>query len=826
MKNKNVEILSPVSDWEMCKAAVHNGAHAIYTGMPGFNARARSKDWNITELSEIITFCHSHDVKVFLAFNILIFQNELQDVEKALLEILPLEPDAFILQDIGLIRLIHDLCPEQTIHASTQMTTTHYRNIVFFKDLNLKRYVLSREMSMKEIALCKEKIKNEPSIQSTELEVFVHGALCVAYSGQCLTSERTGGRSANRGQCSQSCRLPYELFANDKKIELGSKKYLVSPKDLCGLDDFDELVSLGIESFKIEGRYKSPEYVALTTKAYSDKTLNNDSPTLKNQIDIAYSRGTFSGWLNGVDHNQLVSGTNNHHIGLKIGTVIKTCHEKFTAVILKTGFRLNKGDSLLFFTKNYLELCGSQIFDIQILNDGSIKCSLSKDINSFQLNKAYYVYLNRSPSLDKEIQRGWKDKAQHKKIMLKLKISGNIGEPLNICYSDDFGNQYTGFSSINIELANAKPLKQSAILSVFSALGNTPYQLASSNIEIQDDIFLPHKILKQLRQKCIEEFHSLRNARKNISIKQHSSLLLPTSVANKPENNTASLHVLIRDPKQLGALKGEDIDTVYLDYSHGVRYEESITQIKAMGFKAGIAAIRILKPGKEHLLKKIASSSAEVVLVRNPATQHWFSEHCPELKCIADFSFNITNTLSFDYINKKGFNRITPSYDLNIQQLKDMLIHVDCTSVEITVHQYMPMFHMEHCVFATFLSDGSSIADCGLVCRKNELQLKDEQGVKHVIKADKDCKNTLFHGEAQSTATFIPELLDFGVKHFRIEALNESHAELRKKIKIYSSILSGESNYNTGLTDLNIIEKYGVGSGQLTQISSHIDRKK
>ena len=826
MNKNNVEILSPVSDWEMCKAAVHNGAQAIYTGMPGFNARARSNDWSVTELSEIITFCHSYDVKVFLAFNILIFQNELEDVKEALLEILPLEPDAFIVQDIGLIRLIRDICPEQVIHASTQMTTTHYKNILFFRDLNLKRYVLSREMSMDEIASTKESIMNDEAIQSTELEVFVHGALCVAYSGQCLTSERTGGRSANRGQCAQSCRLPYELFANDKKIELGSKRFLVSPKDLCGLDDYDKLASIGIESMKIEGRYKSPEYVALTTKAYSQKGHNDYSPNLKEHIDIAFSRGTFSGWLNGVDHNALVSGTNNHHVGLEIGTVNKICDEKFPAVILKTEYSLSKGDSLLFFSINKVELCGSQIFDIQIQKDKSVKCSLSKELKTFQLKKAHYVFLNRSPSLDKEIQRGWKDKAQYKKINLKLSLSGNIGEPLRVSYSDDLGNQYSEFSSINIEQANAKPLDESTLIDVFSALGNTPYQLNSSEINIPNDSFLPHKVLKQLRQKSIEKFHTIRNARKNILINRSSLLLKNIKPVEPTHSLKPLLHVLIRDPEQLKGLTGEAIDTVYLDYSHGVRYEESIKEIKKMGFKAGIAAIRIFKPGKEHLLKKIASNSPDVVLVRNAASQHWFNEHSPELKCVADFSFNITNTLSYEYINNKGFSRVTPSYDLNIQQLKEMLSHINCANAEITIHQYMPMFHMEHCVFATFLSDGTSIADCGLVCRNNELQLKDEQGIKHVLKADKDCKNTLFHGEAQSTATFIPELLNSGVRHFRIEALNESHEELRKKVRIYSSIISGDNDHDTGLADLNIIEKYGVGSGQLTQFNQHIDRKK
>ncbi|MFO0417429.1 MAG: peptidase U32 family protein, partial [Pseudomonadota bacterium] len=263
MNSKRVtpEILAPVGDWNMLRAAVHNGADAVYLGMPGFNARGRAPTLEISELREMIEFAHLYGVRVFLAFNVLIFERELIAAEEVLREVLPLRPDALITQDIGLVRLIRKLAPEQVIHASTQMTVTNSEAIRFTEDLGMKRYVLGREVSIAELG----RIRSETE---KELEVFVHGALCVSYSGQCLTSESFGGRSANRGQCAQSCRLPYELIVDGVAREMKAGGYLVSPQDLCGLDDVPRLVELGIESFKIEGRLKSPAYVASATKSY------------------------------------------------------------------------------------------------------------------------------------------------------------------------------------------------------------------------------------------------------------------------------------------------------------------------------------------------------------------------------------------------------------------------------------------------------------------------------------------------------------------------------------------------------------------------------
>lgn len=204
------ELLLPVGNMKMCLAAIHNGADAIYVGVPEFNARGRSADHSVLELKEIIEICHLYGVKVNLAFNVVIFEDELDAVINLLKEVLPLGPDAIIVQDLGLAKIIREFSPEQVIHASTQMTITNFEAMTLVDDLKIKRYVLGREVSLDEIKQIRAKTDKE-------LEVFVHGALCVAYSGQCFTSESIGGRSANRGQCAQSCRFEYDLIVDGIK---------------------------------------------------------------------------------------------------------------------------------------------------------------------------------------------------------------------------------------------------------------------------------------------------------------------------------------------------------------------------------------------------------------------------------------------------------------------------------------------------------------------------------------------------------------------------------------------------------------------------------
>src|SRR3989449_1685307 len=282
------ELLAPAGDWNCARAAVENGADSIYFGLEKFNARMRAHNFTEADLPRLMEFLHRRGVKGYVTFNTLVFENEMAEAEQYLRTMIAAGVDAAIVQDVGICRLIRQISPDFPIHVSTQMTITSAGGVEFARALGCNLVVLARECSLKEI----EQIQNTfrgSSVESREgetvgpaaqpstldtgpsplpLEVFVHGALCVAYSGQCLTSEALGGRSANRGECAQACRLPYDLIADGKPVELGDRKYLLSPQDLAGLELLPELVRLGVASLKIEGRLKSPEYVANISRIY------------------------------------------------------------------------------------------------------------------------------------------------------------------------------------------------------------------------------------------------------------------------------------------------------------------------------------------------------------------------------------------------------------------------------------------------------------------------------------------------------------------------------------------------------------------------------
>src|SRR5580765_4409220 len=316
------ELLAPAGDWECARAAVENGADAIYFGLERFNARMRAHNFTAADLPKLLEFLHQRGVKGYVTFNTLVFANELEEAEQHLRAIMAAGVDAAIVQDIGICRLIRRLSPDFPIHASTQMTITSAAGVAFAKELGCNLVVLARECSLREIrAMRSGQVVGSESVTPAAdsgspvaigdmpLEVFVHGALCVAYSGQCLTSEALGGRSANRGECAQACRMPYELIADGKQVALGDRKYLLSPQDLSGLEVLPELVRTGVASLKIEGRLKSPEYVANITRIYRaaldalscgplrtpPRHSTLDTPNY--DLQMAFSRGLYTGWF-------------------------------------------------------------------------------------------------------------------------------------------------------------------------------------------------------------------------------------------------------------------------------------------------------------------------------------------------------------------------------------------------------------------------------------------------------------------------------------------------------------------------------------------------
>ncbi len=826
MTAKKPEILAPVGNWEMCQAAVHNGADAVYIGMPHFNARGRTRDFTTEELKQMIDFCHLYGVRVLLACNVLVFEKELEEIEVILREILPLRPDALIVQDIGLVRLIKKLAPDQVVHASTQMTVTNSEAIEITADLDMKRYVLGREVSIKEM----EKIRSETT---KELEVFVHGALCVAYSGQCLTSESHGGRSANRGQCAQSCRLDYTLIVDGKEKDLGAKRHLVSPQDLCGIEDVGRLVEVGIDSFKIEGRLKSPEYVAATVRNYNEvtdaalrKELPGDLKPRLHELGLTFARGQFNGWFDGVNHQRLVDARYSRPTGVFLGEIRSI--ENDTIEII-TQHSLDVGDGVVFHDFDKHQEAGGIVFSVKAGSHGTLRIWMGREFDTKKLSRGMQVFHNSSSKIDKELKQSFVNKESFKRIPLKGTLAGEIGTPLALTLKDDHDHVVTLLSTSALAPAKNAPLSAQSALDELGALSGTPFILTGLEFAVKGAGFIHNKELKELRRRAIEALSTLRINKGALTFNDSTIITDWKSdeyraVEAKGAFNTPSLNVLIREDSQLAALEGARLDTVYLDFEFNKDYEHALNEVRRMGFRCGIATTRILKTGELGHLKYIERLKPDAVLVRNlGALQYFRGKNIP---LVGDFSLNVSNGLSATWFLSKGLSRLCPSYDLNQWQLMDLLSSVSPSLFEVTVHQYMPAFHMEHCVFAAFLSNGSSYRDCGRPCEKHRVELKDKDGTIHPLKADAECRNTMFQGKPQAAARLLPDLLSRGVKNFRIEALFEDTKTLRAKIDAYTAVLLDGKDPQHVFTALGIVERYGVTEGQLFNARTYEDKKK
>jgi putative protease len=810
------ELLLPVGNFSMLHAAIHHGADAVYIGVPYFNARGRSADFTIEELKEMIDHAHLYGVKVNLAFNVVIFQNEFTKVINLLEKILPMGPDAFIVQDLGLAALIRSMAPEQRIHASTQMTVTNADAIKLLADLKIDRFVLGRENSLPEI----EDIRKNTD---KELEIFVHGALCVAYSGQCFTSESLGGRSANRGQCAQSCRLPYELYVDNQKKDMGDKKYLVSPKDLMGLEEVPQLVKLGINSFKIEGRLKTPEYVAATAKNYRE-VLDGDKINInqrKKELSVTYSRGFFSGWLKGVDHQQLVDGTYSAHRGLKLGVIKEV---KKSSFIIDTSIELHAGAGLLIVGKQEV---GSKIFKAIKLPRGWEVELVQKKI---PLKVNDQVFLNSDEKLDKQLQKGWQTREGQKKIPVEIFMEGNLHQKLKIQMIDPEGRIAEVFSTSNLQEATHQNTTAEMILDEISSLGASVYKMQSSNFILDKNIYINLKEIKEMKRALILDLNLKRIERfqkiQHIDLKQNT----PAKATGK-----GSLNILLRNKDQVdGLIQAKNnhffknyenqMGLIILDFEFGKDYAPSIEALKNAGYQTAIATTRILKPKEYHNLKLIMRIKPDKILVRNLGALEFLKNEC-DIPLLGDFSLNVTNSFSHNYLLKKGLETICVSYDLNQTQLFELLDDTDPTKVEVTIHQYMPEFHMEHCVFAAFLSKGSSFKDCGKPCEKHEVKLKDPYGNWHYLKPDHECRNTFYKATPQSASFLVQSLLEKHIGSFRIEALNETSDMLNHKILTYLELLHGKITSDLATQKLKLSETYGLGMGQLNKEDTYQNRK-
>ncbi|MBD2459771.1 U32 family peptidase [Oscillatoria sp. FACHB-1407] len=824
------ELLAPAGNWECAKAAVENGADAIYFGLDRFNARMRAQNFTTADLPELMAFLHQRGVKGYVTLNTLVFTNELTEAEQYLREIIAAGVDAVIVQDVGICRLIRHLSPDFPIHASTQMTVTSAAGVEFVRSLGCQLVVLARECSLKEI----NKIQQQLSDRDTALplEVFVHGALCVAYSGQCLTSEALGGRSANRGECAQACRMTYDLIADGETVDLGDRQYLLSPQDLAGLDVLPELVQAGVVSLKIEGRLKAPEYVANVTRIYRQALdrLRSQPHQVSDQqrydLEMAFSRGLHTGWFQGIDNQTLVHARFGKKRGVYVGEVTRIHKEQIT---VRVQAPIKAGDGVVFDQGRPAEKEeGGRVYSVVLKDDEAVLQFGRRDLDLRRIHVGDRLWKTSDPELDRQLRQSYAGDTPQFQRPISIEVHGDIGHPLTLIARDEQGHIIQLDSTMPLVEAHTKPLTTERLQEQLSRLGNTPFRLERLTNHLTAAAMLPISELNRLRRDMVERLEQARIQPHRWQLQPSATWtdLLPTNppvqtrlIASVPLPTPHSLlpapHsliVLVRNLSQLDAALKSDIQTLYCEFEDPRAYREAVNLVRQQGQGQSIwvAPPRITKPGENWILQQVQSCNADGYLIRNYDHLQFFKDN----RCIGDFSLNVANPLTAVHFKQFGLERLTASYDLNITQLEALLSHCSPDWFEVTVHQHMPMFHMEHCVFCAFLSTGTDFTNCGRPCENHEVTLRDRTGVEHVLHADAGCRNTVFNGTAQTGAEYVQRLQNLGLRQFRIEFVNESPEQVKRTVQRYQQLLKGEITGSQLWRELKLQHQLGVTRGR------------
>jgi putative protease len=806
------ELLAPAGDRVCVTAAVENGADAVYFGLEcGFNARARATNLHLDALPEVMAFLHERGVRGYVTLNTLVFPSELVAIERHIVQITEAGVDAVLVQDLGLVRLLRAVSPDLAIHASTQMTLTSGECIRVAEELGIERVVLARELSIDEIRAIREQT-------AVELEVFVHGALCVAYSGQCLTSESLGGRSANRGQCAQACRLPYDLVCDGQDVDLGHVKYLLSPQDLASYELVPELIEAGVTSFKIEGRLKTPEYVANITRHYRralDAAAAGRAERFTEQdvteMELSFSRGFSPGWLHGCDHKMLVPGLSSAKRGVLVGEVKAV---RGRSVLVSARRALAPGDGIVFAgDRESGDEQGGRVYTATPRRGGDIELSFGRDAIDFsRLHAGQPIWKTDDPKLTAKLRKSFTGGKPQRRVGLNLFIRAAVGEPLRLTAKAASGASCEVESTDVLAAAKKHPLTREVLEQQLGRLGGTVYELRSLHAEIVGEPMVPLSVLGKLRHEMVEQLArsiaSLPTRRIHPSV---AGALEPGQVTTGPQ----TLRVLCRTLEQLGAAAQAGVRQLFADFQDIREYRSAVDAVRPHGAKVYLATPRIQKPGEMGMFRAMARHGADGFLVRNLAGMAFCAEHGIGFVC--DFSLNAANQWTVDYLRSRGAERVTVSYDLNRDQLLDLVGAVQPGWLEVVIHQHMPMFHMEHCVFCAVLSPGTNKTNCGRPCDVHAVKLRDRVGMEHVLTADVGCRNTLFNAVPQSAAEVVPTLLSRGLRDFRLELLTETAHETRDMIKLYQDLLAGRAGGKQVWQRLRAANRVGVTRGTLEE---------
>jgi putative protease len=812
--------MSPAGYWPQLRAAIEAGADAVYFGLKHFTARAKV-GFSLEELPDVMATLHRRGVKGFVTFNTLVFRHELDEAAHALREIAAAGADAIIVQDVGIVRMARAITPDLEIHGSTQMSVTSADGVRLAQSFGVSRVTLARELSLAEVRAIRE-------ATDCELEIFVHGALCVAYSGQCFSSEAWGGRSANRGQCAQACRLPYEMLVDGRVKPLADARYLLSPGDLYALHQVPEIVDIGISTLKIEGRYKDADYVALTTAAYRHAVDEawagrpwQVDPAVELRLEQVYSRGLGPYFVSGTNHQAVVQGRAPRHRGVLMGRVTRIT-ETGVAIAPSEAQRiapLKPGDGVVFDAADWRSPEeaeeGGRIFEI---DRGELRFG-NGVLNPARIRPGDLIWRTHDPDLDKLARIYTEAVTPVRKQPVNVRVVAREGRPLLTEWA-------AGAVAVIVEseallgAARHRAVDEEYLRAQLGRLGNTPYELVELELETTGSPFAPSSLLNQLRREAVEKLQELQGAP---AVRTPARpFAMPPEQAAPARATTASLHLLVRTAEQLDAAIEFAPDSITLDYLDLYGLRPSIERVRQAEIAVRVAGPRVLKPGEEKIVDFLLGCDCPL-LVRSTGLLEAL-RHREARELTGDFSLNAANALTAREFFSLGLNVLTPTYDLNAAQVAELARAVGGERIEAVAYQHLPVFHTEHCVFCRFLSTGTSYRDCGRPCEEHRVALRDTAGRAHPVMADVGCRNTVFGAEAQEASLHLEDWRSAGIARFRLEFAHESKAQVTGVTRAFAEALAGRIAARELMQKLQKFTPQGITQGSFFIPADYLTR--
>ena len=821
------ELLAPAGDSESLIAAVENGADAVYLGAKILSARASANNFTIPELTDAIDYAHLRGVRAYITVNTLVKESEMADAADLLCHLEESGADAVIVQDMGLLSVALSLTPQLPVHASTQMTVHNSEGVRFMQNLGLKRVVLARELGLDEIKAIKEKTE-------IELEVFVHGALCISYSGQCLTSSMIGARSGNRGYCAQPCRKKYRLQTktSGRKIETDGE-YLLSPKDLNTSRILPELIDSGVDSFKIEGRMKRPEYVACVVGIYRrliDRYADDPSGYFvsdEESLNLAqlFNRGFTTAYLGGNPRSSLISRRRPHNRGVFAGRVL-TYDQKLNHLRVRLSCELNSGDGIGIEIENDAGGAVGAGMTVprmyegwRLVNHARSGAVVDIPADAFSgecLTPETTIYRTLDRKLMDSLRRTFTSPNPLLRIPVTISAGAVAGSRFELRISDNDGNTACVRSEYVIEHALKRPTTEKEIVRQLTKLGNTVFEASGVDVRIKGDVFIPVSQLNQLRTDAVAELVTARTVGRrrprgprNACYATHDSAVnaelevrkgAEAEVSGRGASKKPSLAVHV---KTLAGVRNAIAGGACAIYLGGERFrgeeapdlEASVRYAQRMGSEIYLDTPRITKDSQIAAVRETLLSAerlgADGVIVSNHGVFRLAREI--GLDTIVDRSFNVFNRSSLEFWIAHGAKMVTLSPELNFAEISAIAPH---GAVECVVHGRLTLMESEHCVVGGILGcrgvDGVGDPDGRTTpCETGEFELVDEKGYVFPLRMDADCRTHLMNPDELCMLGYIPEIIRTGVSSIRIDATAIDDARIEEITRLYRDAVDG-----------------------------------